>query len=425
MNTTRALALLALTALLAPSPARADAAAEARFHDDIARRAFAARRYEEAARAFMVEQRLAPNPNIVFNIALCLQQLQRHGDAYMYFAEYLASDDQDPARREQAREALAALRPRVALVTVESEPHGAAIFVDRRELGQYGVTPRVLALAAGPHRIWVEKDGYRAAETSVELGLGSESRVALAPEQILGRLRVSAPTAARVRVLDPDGNVVVEGDAPLDRAIAPGTYRAEARAGVERWSEPVVVRAEQTSELSAQLVGPTGDATVTANVAGALVSLDGRDRGFTPQVLAAIPAGEHTLEVRAEGMRTYSGRLAIEDDDHAWVTVYLEPDRPIGVADPTWVLTGITLALGIAAGVTTGFAADASARFADRQRMLQPSGGLADESRALNVAADAIWIGAGVAAIVTLILLATTSDFDARPSRAAVSRGGR
>ncbi len=421
-----ALSPLLFTALiLGPVTARADAAAEARFQDEIARRAYAARRYEDAARAFMVEQRLAPNPNIVFNIALCLQQLHRHADAYMYFAEYLASDDADEARRRQAEQALASLRPRVSLVTVASTPPGAAIFVDRRELGQYGVTPRVLALDAGPHRIWVEKDGYRPAETNVELGLGAESQVTLAPEQILGRLRVEAPTSATVRVVDAEGHVVAEGPTPFDEAIPPGTYQAEARAGAERWSEPVVVRAEQTSALTASLVGPTGAATVTANVTGALVTLDGRERGFTPQVLAGIPVGDHALEVRAEGMRTYEGTLSVEEDDHAWVTVDLEGESATGVGPATWIVGGLALALGAAAGITTGFAADANARFEARRAMMQPASAVASESQSLNLAADSLWVGAGVAALIAVVLLATTSDFEARPSRATITRGER
>ncbi|MCA9608742.1 MAG: PEGA domain-containing protein, partial [Myxococcales bacterium] len=295
----------------------------------------------------------------------------------------------------------------------------------RRELGQYGVTPRVLALDAGAHRIWVEKDGFRPAETNVELGLGGESQVMLHPEQILGRLRVESPTAAQVRVVDTEGHVVAEGPTPFEEGIPPGTYRAEARAGEERWSEPVLVRAEQTSALTAALVGPTGAATVTANVTGALVSLDGREQGFTPQVLASIPVGEHALEVHAEGMRTYAGRLTIEEDDHAWVTIDLEGETASGVALPTWIVGGLALATGIAAGIMTGFAADANARFDERVSLMQPASAVADESRAFNLAADSLWIGAGLAAVITVVLLATTSDFESRPSRAMVTRGGR
>lgn len=420
-----ALFALALLLSLDATVAHADRAAEARFHDEVARRHYAARRYEDAVRSFMLEQRLAPNPNIVFNIALCFQQLRRHADAYMYYAEYLASDDDDESRRRQAEAALGELRPRVALVTVNSEPAGMNIFVDRRELGQYGVTPRVLALDAGEHRIWVERLGYRPDEQTVELDLAGESQITLHPEQILGRLVITAPTPAQVRILDPDGAVVAEGETPFDHAIAPGTFRAEATSGDERWSEPVVVRAEQTSEVRAALTGPTGAATVTANVIGALVLLDGNEQGFTPQVLPQIPIGEHRLEVRADGMRAYEGALEVAEDDHSYVTIDLSPETAEGVSPVTWTVGGLAIGAAIAGGILTGLAADRHDQFRSLRMMNQPTGGLADESQSLNIAADALWLTAGLAAVTAVILLLTTSEFEAQPSRASVSRGQR
>jgi len=420
-----ALAALALLLSLDAATAYADRAAEARFHDEVARRHYAARRYEDAVRSFMLEQRLAPNPNIVFNIALCFQQLGRHADAYMYYAEYLASDDDDEGRRGQAEQALASLRPRVALVTVNSEPPGMQIYVDRRELGQYGVTPRVLALDAGEHRIWVERPGYRADEQTVELDLAGAAEVTLHPEQILGRLVITSPTPAQVRIVDPDGAVVAEGETPFDQAIAPGTFRAEAMSGDERWSEPVVVRAEQTSEVRAALTGPTGAATVTANVVGALVLLDGDEQGFTPQVLPQIPIGEHRLEVRADGMSAYEGALDVQEDDHSYVTIDLSPQQAEGISPATWTVGALAIAAAIGAGITTGIAADRHDRFRQLRMNNQPTGGLADESQTLNIAADALWLTAGLAAVTAVILLLTTSEFEAQPSRASVSRGQR
>jgi len=418
-------ALLACACLSQAVTAHADRAAEARFHDEQARQHYSARRYEAAARSFMLEQRLSPNPNIVFNIALCMQQLRRHADAYMYYAEYLGSEETDETRRGQSEEALRVLRPRVSLVRVESEPAGAAIFVDRRELGQYGVTPRVLALEAGEHRIWVEKTGYRQDEQTVELDLGGESSVMLHPEQILGRLRIAAATAAAVRVLDPGGLVVAEGPTPFEQDIPPGTYQAEATAGDERWSEPVVVRAGQTSEAQASLVGPTGAATVTANVTGALVTLDGRERGFTPQVLSAIPVGEHEIEVSARGMRTYEGALDIGDDDHAWVTVDLAEEGGSGVETVTWLFGGVALAAAIGAGISTGLAADAATRFREARSMNQVAADIAADSQAYNLSADALWLSAGVLTVTAVILLLTTSQFEAQPSRAMVTEGNQ
>lgn len=416
------LSLLAGLSSLAPH-ARADAAAEARFHDEIARRDYAARRYEDAVREFMVEQRLAPNPNIVFNIALCFRRLNRHADAYMYFAEYLAAGDPDEGRQRESEAALSELRPHVALVRVESEPEGAAIFVDRRELGQYGVTPRVLALSSGQHRIWVEKDGYRTAEQSVDLDLGAEATVTLAMEQILGRFRLGAATAAHVRVLDADGRVVFEGDTPVDEQIAPGNYQVEATAGDERWVEPIRVRADGVTESTASLVGPTGVATVTANVSGALVSLDGSARGFTPQVLTAIPVGTHQLSVAADGMRAYESELDVDADDHTWITVDLRPDGGSGISPATWVTGGLAIAAAIAAAVTTGFAIDAHDRFVAARSAMQPAGPIAGESTTLNMAADALWLSAGVAAITAVVVFFATTDFGDEPSRATVMRG--
>ena len=416
------LPLAVIFAFTLPSVASADAAAEARFHDELARRHYAARRFEDAAREFMIEQRLAPNPNIVFNIGLCFQQLRRHADAYMYFAEYLASDDPDPERRRTAERALAQLRPRVALVDVRSTPPGLEVYVDRRELGQYGVTPRVLALSAGEHRIWIEGEGYRMAETTIDVELGAEQRVELSPEQILGRLVVNAATRADVRVFDPDGRVVHEGQTPLDQPVPPGTYRVVATAGDERWSEPVVVRADTTTEATATLSGPTGEVTVTANVTGALVSLDGRDSGFTPQVLPGVPVGAHELRITADGMSPYVGEVEVNEDDQLWVTLELEPATSFQISPATWVIGGVTLAIAAAAGITTGFAADAHARFDSARMMGQPVLGLADESTNLNLAADVLWLTAGVAAITTIVLALTTTESGSRPSRATFSR---
>ena len=423
--TSRMLSVALVLCSLLPAVASADRAAEARFHDEAARRHYSARRYEEAARSFMLEQRLSPNPNIVFNIALCMQQLRRHADAYMYFAEYLASDDSDETRQTQSQEALRRLRPQVSLVRVESHPPGAAIFVDRRELGQYGVTPRVLALAAGSHRIWVERDGYRPDEQTVELDLGGETDVSLSPEQILGRLRIASPTVAQIRILNAEGGVVAEGVTPFDEELPPGTYEAEATAGDERWSEPVTVRASQTSEARAALSGPTGAATVTSNVVGALVSLDGAERGFTPQVLPDIAVGEHELEVRAEGMRTYRGPLSVAEDDRSWITVDLSVEGGSGVEPATWAFSGLTLAAAISAAVTTGFAVDAYARFVAARDSNAVVTSIVEESNQLNIASDVLWVTAGALAVTAIILLIATSEFDAQPSRASITQESR
>ena len=145
-------ALIAAVCLLSPTAARADAAAQARFHDDQARIHYQKGRFEEAIREFYQSLQLAPNPRITFNIALCFEQLKRPADAFMMFSEYVGSGETSEQRQTYAKNAIASLLPNIARLEVKSEPAGATIYVDRRELGDYGKTPRVIAVKEGKTR---------------------------------------------------------------------------------------------------------------------------------------------------------------------------------------------------------------------------------------------------------------------------------
>ena len=145
-----ALALL-ISSVITPRAAQADDAEESRFHDALAREHYAARRFEDALREFFEAARLAPSARITFNIAVCFDLMHEENDAYLFFREYADTDDQDPERRRFATEALTRLGATVARVAITSDPVGAEIYVDQRDQGSYGGTPRVLALPPGAH----------------------------------------------------------------------------------------------------------------------------------------------------------------------------------------------------------------------------------------------------------------------------------
>ncbi|HJL17161.1 MAG TPA: PEGA domain-containing protein [Sandaracinaceae bacterium LLY-WYZ-13_1] len=418
----RAGCIALLLAALAPAGlARADAAAEARFHDRAARRHYEAGRYEAAVREFMIEQRIAPNPNIVFNIALCFQHMGEAEEAYMQFAEYLEAEDDDEDRRARARRALEELRSEVALVEVRSQPAGAAIYIDRRELGRYGTTPRTVALPEGEHRIWVEIEGHRPAERTVTLSDGRRTELDLRPEQILGRLRLSVQPEAAVRVLDADGELVWEGTAPVDTRLPPGTYRVEAHRGTERWSDAVRIRAEATTDVDAELSPPTGELTVVANEPGSLIRLNGEDAGFTPQILS-VPVGEHTLRVSGEEVQPYEGSIEVEEAGRLWVNVSLSPAPRGPFSDEVWIMGGVSLGLLAAAGVFTGLTAWSHSEYQTAQQNAQAYTSLAEETNRFAVTSDLLWLTGGAAAVATLVTLVVNLAQQARPSTATTSR---
>ncbi|MBX7196459.1 MAG: PEGA domain-containing protein, partial [Sandaracinaceae bacterium] len=210
--------------------ARADDAEEARFHDELARRHYAARRYEQAIREFFLERALAPNPRITFNLALCFDALHREADAYLLFSEYLAGDDADPERHRLADDALARLTPRVALIAITSEPLGATVFLDRREHGAYGVTPLVVPVEAGEHTVRLEREGYASSELTVRAALGARVEGRATLTRIVGHLEVGGVAGAQVDVRDAAGTSVARGVTPLRSELPPGDYEVEVQA---------------------------------------------------------------------------------------------------------------------------------------------------------------------------------------------------
>jgi hypothetical protein len=402
-----ALVVALVSSLVSISEARADDAAMSRFHYDQATRHYEAGRFDRAVQEFFLAQRASPNPRTVYNIGLCFLRLSRHEDAFFFLGEYLGlEDDADgaDARRTFARDALADLSRRVAQVSVTSDPPGAEIFVDQREHGTWGRTPRTLALPAGEHRVWVELPGHRRAESTIVAALGQEVRVALSPERIVGRVRVTSSVPATVRAFDASGQRVGEGTTPIEIVAAPGRVELEVEAEGHRPSRRFVeVVADETQQLPILLEAlppPTGDLTVTANVPRAVVSLDGEPLGIAPFVLPELGVGRHELAVDAPDRLGWRGEIEVRPNERTWLTVELS-EPPRGRSPWTWVLGGVGVT---AAGGATGFGILARQRSNDfRSRWNRPGGedvtDLRSEARRFARTTDAL---AGVA-LVSLI----------------------
>ncbi len=418
----------ALAVLGLAGHARADAAAQARFHDDLARKAYEHAHDRQALEEFFLEQRLAPNPHTTFNIALCFEQLKRSEDAYQSFGEYLASDDKDAGRRDYATKALSRLEQKVARVNVTSDPPGARIYVDEREFGDYGTTPRAIAIAPGKHKVWVERAGYHKAGRTINVKAGKLVQAKLAPVRITGKLHVEAPVAAAVDVTTPDGVVVATGKTPFDATLSPGAYQVVVRAKGYQPAKSVASVSEgktttRTAALS-RLPAATGDVTVTSNVAGAIVTLDGQRAGFTPTVLPRLGTGTHQLHVEGQGLLPWTGVVPVHEDERSWVTVSLESPARTTRSPVTWVTGGVGVALLVAGGVVGAMAISNHNDFENA-----PSGTdrttLVDRGHSLNTATTVLLVGGVAVTGAATALYFLTAHNEERPSSATVSRGAR
>jgi hypothetical protein len=404
------------------SVARADDADEARFHDELARQHYEARRFEQALREFFAAARLAPSPRLTFNIAVCFDLLHRPDEAFLYLREYLESEDTDASRRTFAASAMERLTGQVARVSVSSDPPGAEVYVDQRDRGSYGPTPRVLALPPGAHTITLERPGHRPVTVAVEAARGQEITAQGRLEQILGTLRVTGPEGAEIVVREIDGPTLTTARAPAELPLPPGLVGVEVRAEGQRPFTTVSrIGAEATTTLEPALEplpAPSGDLTVTASASGALVELDGEAAAFAPAVLPSVPAGVHRLRVTHPGLSPWEGEVTVGAGTRGWLTVTLEEPVRTERSDATWVLGGLGLAAAAAGSVLYGLAWDASSQARQAASEMRAAADLTRDGRTYAITGDVLVIGGAAALVTGVILYFATEHTDARESRA-------
>lgn len=318
----RSLRLLAFSAMfcVAAQPAFADGTAdEADLHFRMGNDSYRAGRYLEALEHFLASNRLAPNRNVVFNVARTFQRLEQYPEAYRYYLEALEGET-NPADRARIETALAEIAPRVALIDVTTEPPGATLYVDRIDLGSVGRAPRTLALPAGTYRILARLDGHHPAESEpLAVAAGQRVSASLSLPRIVGTLLVTGQQGAELRIDDEHGAPACT--LPCEIALPPGPHVLHLSApGFEPTVRAVAIAAGETTRTSVSLEAETGSVVVRADVEDALVEIDGVSVGFTPIVVPSVPVGRRTVRVSARGFEPAVFEVEVQADRQVELT---------------------------------------------------------------------------------------------------------
>jgi outer membrane receptor for ferrienterochelin and colicin len=184
-------------ALVFPRGARADDLAdEADLQFQLGADRYKEGDFRGALEHFLASNRLVPNRNVSFNIARSYEQLKLYPEAFRYYTQALEAET-DPAARARVETALGHIKPNVAVLKVVTEPPGATIYINRRDLGPRGSSPKVLGLAAGRYKVIAELAGYHPAESlevDTQLAGETELHLKLEPklEGLTGTLVVNA-----------------------------------------------------------------------------------------------------------------------------------------------------------------------------------------------------------------------------------------
>ncbi len=258
--------------------------------------------FRTALQFFLSSNRLVSNTNVVFSIARCYEQLKQFPEAYRYYYRVLDANPSSEMRRtieERIKQAL----PYVAVLEVETVPPGAAVFLDRKDLGQRGTSPLRLGLTAGTRRIIADLEGYESSiSPEVELKTGATARVKLELKQIVGTIHLEGEAqGAAVRIDSSTADIACR--IPCDVQASVGRHVLYiSREGYQTKEMSVEVAAKATTLVKPNLSPYVGTLVVEADERGAIVEIDGVAQGSVHAAFM-LPVGPHRVRVSLDGFR--------------------------------------------------------------------------------------------------------------------------
>lgn len=400
--------VVALASHLVVPVASADAASEASLQFELGAELYRQRRYTEAVERFLASNRLAPNPNVTLNIAQTLQLARRWVDAYNWYETYLTSFELDEDARQNAIRLRDALGARVAVVDIETTPPGAALFIDRVELGTAGISPRRIALPAGTRRVIARLEGHRDGTIDLDAALG---------EVVGGRLELSPLVGSVVVRTEPPGVQIVDetsgaslGEAPATLSLRVGRHtlafrhpgHVEQRRSVEVLDEATVNLDVRMSRAASQVAV----LTITSIPPGARVTLDGADVGVAPLTLSELDPGPRHLSLDHEGRERWGQEVVLEAGGATRVEAHLADRAPLR----RWRIRRWGFYGAAAAALLSGLAVGIAARGSRGRFFDDPSRAQLDRVRRMNLAADLTMSAAVVSLSVVVIWDLTRPD---------------
>jgi hypothetical protein len=345
-----------------PSPARAQDEARSLFergNEHLARGLRARgrareRELSEAVDAYLGVLRLgARTRNVVFNLGLANEGLERREEAFNYFGEYVRAFELGPDERAEGLRRVEALRPRVAVVLVESTPAGSEVRVGRSDLPVRGSTPLELALPPGPQVFFVSRAGFEESRAETTAVTGTSARVAVTLAARPVDVQVIAPGTGRLTL---DGEAIeagrthpVQPGAHVVRLELPGVEPTERRFEVAPGDEPLLI------ELSGPAGRSLGGRVRLTVDRPAEVFVAGVRLGVGTEHDVGLPAGLHELRVTARGSPSLEHSLRVEPSQDAHLAIDLgQLADATGLDAARAVLTTFTILTAGAAAASIG-----------------------------------------------------------------------
>ena len=306
----RLLSTLLFALSLQPQTARADDLAdEADLQFEIGAKSYRRADYVAALEHFLASNRLVPNANVAFNIARTYERLGQFPEAFRNYDAALNAETNTQARLTIQQD-LDRIRPQVALLEVITDPPGATIYLDRKDLGPRGSAPRILALVPGVYKVIAELENHNPAylEANVDRK-GHTTKVSLALSPLRGQVRLKGGAGVLAQAGGLDSKVECVSPCELDLPVGEQTIYLS-RKGYASSRVVVSVDSDRVRDIEAELTALAGSLVVHTDEPGARIEIDGRIVGFSPSI-TNVAAGAHYLSVTLPGYRAESRKIEV------------------------------------------------------------------------------------------------------------------
>jgi hypothetical protein len=217
-------------------------------------------------------------------------------------------------------------------VKIDSSPQQAVVYWDAgsspapRDFGIAGYTPIDLKLPKGPVKIIVELRGWKTQEQNLDIRKAQTVSVTLERAPLPGKLdlRAGGDGSAAGAEVSIDG--ALRGTVPNMFELFAGHHQIEVRkAGFKPFSDWIDLAEDErlTRDLALEkLEAPAGSLLVTSETGGD-VYVDGVRRDVAPAMIAALPPGEHIVEVRKDGAQPWRQNVTIVSGQQSKVAANL------------------------------------------------------------------------------------------------------
>ena len=220
------------------------------------------------------------------------------------------------------------LKPAFGYINVSSTPESeATVTIDGKPVFQ--TTPfKSEAIASGEHKVQVEKEMYEPGIKNVTVIDGQTTTVDF----------VLKPTFADVTINVPEGTAIYLNNEKKSTGTWKGKltaqiYSIEARLDHHRPAKKdIQVVANENQIVNLQPVPIYGSLDVETNPPGATLTLNGEEKGKTPEALNNLLIGDYQVLLEKQGYQPVNKSITIEEGKNTLVKENLEKFAPVKIA---------------------------------------------------------------------------------------------